>query len=98
MAYVKGQSGNLAGRPKGRKNKSTDDLRQSVSLFVNKNWRSVQKDFNQMEAKDRLLFIDRLLKYVLPSLMATNVNMTNNVEGLSTEQVDDLFERITENI
>jgi hypothetical protein len=66
MKYKKGQSGNTAGRPKGTPNKSTEYLRNLFKLFLERNAETLQADFDQLEPKDRLSFIERLAKFVIP--------------------------------
>ena len=86
------------GRPKGIPNKATSDLRASIQAFLDRNWPQVQKEFDSLDAKDKLQFIDRMLAYSLPKLQATALNVSADIDGLSNQQVDDLFIRLTENI
>ncbi|MBW6491307.1 MAG: hypothetical protein K0B15_08975 [Lentimicrobium sp.] len=63
----KGTVNNPNGRPKGSPNKSTDELRSLLQEFINANMETLQADFDKLEPKDRLNYIDRLLKHVLPA-------------------------------
>lgn len=80
------------GRVAGTPNKVTGDLRQSIQSFLDANWGNVQKEFDQLESRDKLLFIDKLLKYALPTLQATT--LTTDLQTLSDEQLDILTQRI----
>ncbi len=78
---------NKTGRPKGKPNRTTDELRAMVQNFIDANIETLQADFDQLEAKDRLTFIDRLLKHVLPAPL-------QELERLTDEQLDELIERL----
>lgn len=82
------------GRPKGTKNKATHDLRAAIGAFLDKNWPKVQKEFDQLEPKDKLQFIDKMLAYSLPKLAAMQMDVTSGIDGLSEAQVNELFNRI----
>lgn len=79
MPYKKGISGNINGRKRGSRNRATSDLRQWVANFIDDNREQIQEDFKLLEPRDRLIFLERLLKYVLPTLQATSVT-TNKEE------------------
>ena len=70
MGLAKGKTNNPNGRPPGSQNKTTKELRELISAFVSDNWMQVQNDFEQLEPKEKLLFMDRMLKHVLPTLSA----------------------------
>ena len=89
---AKGKTNNPHGRPKGVPNKVTGDLRQSIQSFLDANWCNVQKEFDQLESRDKLLFIDKLLKYALPTLQATT--LTTDLQTLSDEQLDILTQKV----
>ena len=80
------------GRVAGTPNKVTGDLRQSIQSFLDANWCNVQKEFDQLESRDKLLFIDKLLKYALPTLQATT--LTTDLQTLSDEQLDILTQKV----
>jgi hypothetical protein len=48
---------------------------------------TLQADFDLLEPKDRLNFIDRLLKHVLPAPL-------QELERLTDEQLDELINRL----
>ncbi len=83
----KGTINNPNGRPKGKPNRSTDELRTLLHDFIDSNMESLQQNFDQLEPKDRLNFIERLLKHILPAPL-------QELERLTDEQLDELINRL----
>ena len=73
MPFEKGNSGNPHGRPDGAKNKTTEELRNTVQSFIENNIESMQANFDQLDAKDKLMFIEKILSYTLPRLKVTEL-------------------------
>mgnify|MGYP006910585223 CR=1 FL=1 len=84
MAQKKGQTGNPSGRPKGTPNKVTAEMKEKIQLFVESNFETIQKDFDNVDAKDRLIIFERLLKYVIP----TKIEQENVKPDESPEQIN----------
>lgn len=68
MGLKKGQTNNMQGRPKGRKNKNTDELRQIIQSFIDNNIDNMQESFDQIQPKEKLLFMEKMLQYALPKI------------------------------
>lgn len=83
----KGTVNNPNGRPKGKPNRTTDELRAMVQNFIDANLQTLQTDFDKLEPKDRLAFIERLLKHVLPAPL-------QELDRLTDEQLDELINRL----
>ena len=83
----KGFTNNPNGRKKGVPNKSTDELRSTVQAFIEKNIENLQSNFDLLHPKDKLLFIEKMLKMVLPQPL-------NSLEKLTDEQLDQLIEKL----
>jgi hypothetical protein len=90
-SFKKGQGGRKPGKP----NKATKDLRQWISGFIESQTDQIQKDWNQLEPKDRIVMFERLLKYFLPTLQATS--LTTDFEKLSDEQLDQIIAELQKN-
>lgn len=89
----KGQTNNPNGRPKGTPNKVTSDLRDCVKVFVDKNMKNMQVEFDKLEGKDKLLFLEKMMQYVLPKQQAMQIDATVE-DRLTDAQVNQLFEKI----
>ena len=92
MPFKKGQSGNKAGKPKGATNKTTTDLRKWINQFIDDNREQIQKDWKGLEPKDRLVMFEKLLKYSLPTLQATSMDVS--FEKLTDEQLDEIINQL----
>lgn len=92
MPFAKGQSGNKAGKPKGAVNKTTIDLRQWITGFIEDNRDQIRKDWLKLKPKERVILFEKLLKYSLPALQATSLEI--NFEKLTDEQLDQITERL----
>ncbi len=90
MKFEKGVSGNPKGRPKGTPNKTSDEIRNLIQDFIDKNMETLQADYEALEPKDRLNFIERLFKHVLPAPL-------HELERLTDEQLDELITRLKKN-
>lgn len=80
------------GRKAGTPNKVTTDLRQWINNFINNNRKQIQQDWQQLEPKDRIVLFERLLKYTLPTLQSTSLDI--DIESLNDEQLDYIIERL----
>lgn len=86
MPFKKGIATNPNGRPKGSKNRATENLRDKVSIFLNDNWETVQRSFDKLEAKERLSFIIQLMKYSIPPL--SSIDLTTNNYDHETKYIE----------
>jgi hypothetical protein len=86
MAFQPGQSGNPAGKPKGAKNKTSEQLRRVLREFLSANLDSLQESYNELDPKDKMKFIVDLVRVVLPPPVS--------IERLTPEQMQDLYEQI----
>lgn len=62
----KGRTNNPKGKPKGAVNRTTRELREAMTAFIDTNIDKLQKDFDSLEPKDRLAFFEKALRLVLP--------------------------------
>ena len=78
------------GRKAGTVNRSTDELRSLLHDFIDNNMETLQADYDALEPKDRLNFIERLLKQILPAPLQT-------LERLTDDQLDILIQKLKSN-
>jgi hypothetical protein len=85
------------GRKPGSLNKVPGNMRLQVGIFLKKNWNQVQADFNSLEPRDRLLFMEKLLKYTTPALSSMDATFDGTIDynKLSAHDLDYIFNKIT---
>jgi len=88
------------GRQQGTPNKTTSEIRELITEFVSINWQRVQTDFEQLEPKERLQFFEKLMQYAVPKMQSVNYEfeLDSKLQKLSEEELDEIIERISENI
>ena len=72
------QNINRSGRPKGKPNKATEAIRAVLADFLSDNLPDLQKQYDSLKAAEKLQFIDRLLKHVLPAPLPDYELMTED--------------------
>jgi hypothetical protein len=66
MPYKKGQSGNPSGKTRGTKNRTSEDVRQSLLKLLDDNLDQLQKDIKGLKGKDRAIILINLAKHCTP--------------------------------
>ncbi|HZK62253.1 MAG TPA: DUF5681 domain-containing protein [Anaerovoracaceae bacterium] len=92
MGQKKGVSGNPGGRPKGKSNLITTELRQRIKTFLESQFSDLEKSYTKLEPVQKLAFYERLLKFVVPQM--TNAEMQIHFEDLSEPQLDEIINRL----
>ncbi|MDX9846660.1 MAG: hypothetical protein RBT74_06745 [Tenuifilaceae bacterium] len=88
MPFKKGDERiNRDGRKRGKPNRTTEQLRQLVQSFIETNIEDIQDQYDLLEAKDKLLFLEKLLKVVLPPPIIS-------LEQLSEEDIERLINKL----
>lgn len=80
MAWSKGQSGNPKGRAKGKPNKTTKEMHNVIQAIVLNSIDTIHADLAQLEPKDRIDTIIKLLAYIQPKPLPTDVTHVNKVD------------------
>lgn len=83
------------GREPGTPNRITGDLRLKIQSILNDNIDRVQDDLNDLEPKDRLQVIEKLLSYVLPKLQAQSIDI--DFSNMSEESIDAVIKQLNIN-
>jgi hypothetical protein len=89
---MKGKTNNPNGRPKGVPNKTTTDLRQWITGFIEDNKKQIKKDWLKLEPKERVILFEKLLKYSLPVLQATSLEI--DFENLTDDQLQKIIDEL----
>jgi hypothetical protein len=79
-----------AGRAKGTPNKSTTNLKSSILSIVEKSFETIEDDLQDMETKEKVGFVLKLIEYVLPKQRETKIDFNS----LSDEEIDELINRL----
>ncbi len=88
--FKKGESGNPEGRPKGTLNKSTQEVKNLLQQFISCNIVTLQNDFDKLEPKDRLMFFERALRFILPTQNHNEIN----INTMSDSELDRLCDSL----
>ena len=91
MPFEKGN--NLGkGRPQGKPNKTTHEIRQMFQCLLENNINTLQDDLTQLEPKDRVKAMLDLAKLVLPTKQEIDQKQTNiDLSSLTTEEIRELL-------
>ena len=69
---------NLNGRPKGKPNKDTAEIRANFQLLIEGNLQQLEDDLNSLKPFERIKVILELAKFVIPQLKATELTASVN--------------------
>lgn len=80
------------GRQKGTPNKTTAEARPELARVVGDYLQSEQfkTDLAELDAKDRLLVIEKYASYVLPKLQATSFELTKETSATIEDKLRNL--------
>ena len=95
--------GKTGGREKGTPNKVTSDLRLWVNKIIADNQSQFVKDLKELEAKDRINVIEKLMQYVVPKQQSISVEAQIEAEYEQLKQLleaspDEVVSKIAERI
>ena len=95
MAFQQGHK-KLGGRRAGTPNKATSSLRNWVRLFVTRNAKQAQRDLDALDPKDRLILLEKFMRYTIPQQQA--VSAAVDLNRLSDDQLNQVVEQIAANV
>lgn len=67
------------GREQGTPNKVTRDVREVLKSIVEDELKSLPEKLKELDSKDRLEIVVKLLPYVVPRLEAADISLTQNI-------------------
>lgn len=85
----------VGGRRRGTPNKSTEQLRQFFQCFLENNLETLQADFDRLTPRERLNFIDRVARIVLPPFPSDDFK---TLERLLVVAPDRVVDQISEKV
>ena len=65
------------GRTQGSRNRTTKEIRETFKNLLESNLEQIQNDLNELEPKDRIMFLLKLSSFVIPTLRSIEVNEMN---------------------
>ena len=78
------------GRAKGVENKNKLSLKSKIQSIAENQIDSLEYDLENMDAKDRVNFVLKLLPYLLPQQRETKIDF----KSLSESELDELIDRL----
>ncbi|WP_303912043.1 hypothetical protein [Bacteroides mediterraneensis] len=88
--------GRLGGRAAGTPNKVSGTLKEWLTSLIDKNRDQMEKDLQDLEPKERLQMIEKLMQYVIPKQAAQQVKL--DFESMTDEQLQQLVNDITKEV
>jgi hypothetical protein len=95
MSKTKGTK-KTGGRAKGTPNKVTTEVKTWLSGLIDKNRKQIERDLKQLEPKERLMILEKLMQYTVPKMQSVDAKI--DFGKLSDEQLDTVISEITNDI
>lgn len=102
MARKKGTE-KTGGRSKGTPNRVTSELKSWIQQVIDGNRSQFEKDLKGLDAKDRLLILEKLMAYVTPKMQSVSIDAQIQAEYQELEKLllsapDEVVDRLAERI
>ena len=86
MPFTKGDTNiNRSGRKSGSTNKTTTEIRKKYLELIENNFEQLEKDLQTLKASERVKAIIELSKFILPTLKATEMSLSNETKFQAIE-------------
>ena len=86
MPFVKNDTRiNRGGRPVGPKNNATTEIRKKYLQLIENNFEQLEQDLQTLKASERVKAIIELSKFILPTLKATEMSLSNETKFQAIE-------------
>ena len=86
MPFVKNDTRiNRGGRPVGSKNNATTEIRKKYLQLIENNFEQLEQDLQILKASERVKAIIELSKFILPTLKATEMSLSNETKFQAIE-------------
>lgn len=88
--------GRLGGRAAGTPNKVSGTLKEWLTSLIDKNRAQIEKDLQDLEPKERLQMMEKLMQYVISKQAAQQVKL--DFDNMTDEQLEQLVNEITKEV
>lgn len=78
MPFKKGKSGNEEGRPKGKKNRKTEQWEVFSEYMLNGGLEKFQKELDKLEGKEFVTAVKDLMEYFKPKLSRVDTTIKDD--------------------
>ena len=78
------------GRQKGTLNKATANLKATIQGIVERQFETLEDDLEQMDGKDKVNAVLKLIEYILPKQREQKINFSD----MSDSEIDELINRL----
>ncbi len=78
------------GRRLGTPNKITSNLKATIQGIVERQFETLEDDLEQMDAKDKVSLVLKLVEYVLPKQREQKINFSD----LTDDEIDSLINKL----
>jgi hypothetical protein len=76
---------NRSGRKNGSTNKTTNEIRAKYLELIENNFEQLETDLQTLKASERVKAIIELSKFILPTLKATEMSLSNETKFQAIE-------------
>jgi hypothetical protein len=94
--FIKGQSGNPAGRKEGSQNKTSKEVKQIIKSILEQNLERLTEATDELTNMELIQFTKALLPYVMPKLQSIAIRDFDNSTG-AFKTIDVVIHRSNEN-